>query len=116
MNTKGKVVKIRTVHEAHGIIHGFETSNGVPACNWADTTLHVMNYLEDLLVSRIPLPMGLHCQTSLRSGAGVPKELLVAATSVTLCMLPSGTPGSEDTTNSTAQQMQKANSKCCIVL
>ena len=101
MITKGKVVKPRMAPEAHGNIHGFETSNGVPDCNQADTTLHVMNYLDGLLVSRKPQPMGLHCQTPMRSGAEVPKELLAAATSVTLCMLPGGTHGSGETTNST---------------
>ena len=80
MITKGKVVKLRTTPEAHGNICGFETSNGMPGCNQADTALHVMNYLDGLLVSRTPLPMGLHCQAPLRYGAEVLKELLAAAT------------------------------------
>ena len=57
-------------HEAHGNICCLRTSSGMPGCNQADTTLHVINYLDDLLVSRTPLPMGLHCQAPLRSGAG----------------------------------------------
>ena len=63
MVTKGKVVNVRMAPEAHGNICGFETSNGIPGCIQAGTTLHVMNYLDDLLVSGTPLPMGLHCQT-----------------------------------------------------
>ena len=105
MITKGKVVKLRTAPETHGNICGLETSNGMPGCNQADTTLHVMNYLDGLPVSRTPLPMGLHCQAPLKYGAEVPKELLAAATSVTLSMLPDGTPGSGETTNLTARQM-----------
>ena len=105
MITKGKVVKLRMAPEACGNIHGFETSNGVPGCNQAGTTLQVMNYLDGLLVSRTPLPMGLCCQAPLRYGAEVLKELLAAATSVTLCMLPGGTPNSGETTNLTTQQM-----------
>ena len=41
-----------------GKIHGFEDGNGVPGCNWADPTLHVLAYLDDLLVPKTPLPMG----------------------------------------------------------
>ena len=63
MVTKGKVVNVGMALEAHGNICGSETSNGVLCCIQADTTLHVMNYLDDLLVSGTPLPMGLHCQT-----------------------------------------------------
>ena len=54
MVTKGKVVNVRTAPEAHGNIHGFETSNGIPGCIQAGTTPHVMNYLEDLLVHPYP--------------------------------------------------------------
>ena len=62
MVTKGKVVNVRMAPEAHGNIHVFETSNGIPDCIQASPTLHVMNYMDDLLVFRKPLPMGLHCQ------------------------------------------------------
>ena len=51
MATKGKVVNVRTAPEACGNIHGFETSNGIPDCIQAGTTLHVMKYMDDLLVS-----------------------------------------------------------------
>ena len=50
MFTKGKVVNVRMAPEAHRNILGFETSNGIPSCIQAGTTLHVMNYLDDLLV------------------------------------------------------------------
>ena len=105
MVIKGKAVKVRAGHKARGKIHGSETSNDMPGCNQADTTLYVMAYLDDLLVSRTPLPMGLHCQAPLRSGVEEAKDLLALATSVTPCMLPSDTPGLEETTNSTTQQM-----------
>ena len=52
MVTKGKVAKVRPGHKAHGKICGFKTSNGMPACNQADTTPYVMAYVDDLLVSR----------------------------------------------------------------
>ena len=61
MVTKGKVAKVRLGHKAHGKIHGFKTSNGMPAYNQADTTLYVMAYVDDSLVSRTSLPMGLCC-------------------------------------------------------
>ena len=102
---KGKVVKVRMGCKGCGKIHGSETSNGVPGCNQADTTLHVVAYLDDLLISRTPLPMGLCCQAPLRSGTEEVKDLLALATSVTPCMLPGDTPGSGETTNSTTQQM-----------
>ena len=101
MVTKGKVVKVRMGHKAHGKICGSETSNGMPGCNQADTTVYVMAYLDGSLVSRTPLPMGLHCQAPLRSGAEEVKDLLAVPTSVTPYMLSSDTPGSEETTNST---------------
>ena len=75
-----------------------------------------MNYLDDLLVSGTPLPMGLHCQTPLKSGAKLPKELMAMATDVTLSMLPGGTPNTGKPTNLTAQQMQKARPKCCCLV
>ena len=65
------------------------------------TTLHVVAYLDDSLTFRTPLPMGLHCQVPLRSGTEEVKDSLALATSVTPCMLPSGTPGSGETTNLT---------------
>ena len=61
MVTKGKVAKVRLGHKTCGKIHGFKTSNGMFACNQADTTPYVMAYVDDSLVSRTPLPMGLHC-------------------------------------------------------
>ena len=79
MITKGKAVKVRMGHKTLGNICSFETSNGMPGCNKADTTLHVKNYLDGSLVSRAPLPMGLHCQAPLRSGAEGPKELLAVS-------------------------------------
>ena len=88
-------------HKGHGKICGSETSNGMPGCNQADTTLHVMAYLDDLLISMTPLPVGLHCQAPLRSGPEEVKDLLALATSVTPCMLPGDTPGSGEMTNST---------------
>ena len=103
---KGKVVKVRMGHKGHGKIRGSETSNGVPGCNQADTTLHVVACLDDLLTFRTPLPMGLHCQVLLRSGTEEVKDLLVLASSVTPCMLPSDTPGSGVTTNSTTQHVK----------
>ena len=98
---KGKVVKVRMGHKDHGKIHGSETNNGVPCCNQAGTTLHVMAYLDDLLVSTTPLPMGLHCQAPMRSRIKEVKDLLALANSVTPSMPPCDTPGSEEMTNST---------------
>ena len=63
MVTKCKVVSAKMAPEACGNICGSETSNGIPCCIQAGTGPHVMNYLDDLLVPRTPLPMGLHCQT-----------------------------------------------------
>ena len=77
---KGKV-KVTMGHKDHGKICGSETNNGVPCCNQAGTTLHVM------------APM--------RSGIEEVKDLLAIAQSVTPCMLPCDTPGSEEMTNST---------------
>ena len=114
MVTNGKVVNVRMALEACGNIHGFEASDGVPGYIQAGTTPHVMNYLDDLLVTGTPLPMGLHCQTPLMSGAKLPKELLVAATDVTLSMLPGGTPSSGEPTDLTAQQMQKVLLPCPV--
>ena len=104
MVTKGKVAKVGMALEACGNIHGSETSNGIPCCIQAGTTPHVMNYLDDLLVPRTPLPMGLHCQTPLMFGVGLSKKLLATATNVTLSMLPGGTSDFGEPTNSTAQQ------------
>ena len=101
MVTKGKVVNVRMAPGAHGNICGFETSNGVLGCIQAGTTPHVMNYLDDLLVSGTHLPMGLHCQTPLMSGAKLPKELLATATDVTISMLPGGTPSTGEHTDLT---------------
>ena len=75
MITKGRVVKVRTGCKACGKIHGSETNNGMSGCNQEDTTLYVMTYLDDSLVSRTPLPMGLHCQAPLRLEAEIPKGL-----------------------------------------
>ena len=50
---KGKVVKVRMGHKGCGKIHGSETSNGAPGCNQADTTLHVVAYLDDSLTDCI---------------------------------------------------------------
>ena len=83
MVTKGKVAKIRLGHKAHRKIHGSKTSNGMPACNQADNTPYVMAYMDDLLVSGTPLPMGLHCWAPLRPGAEEVRDLLGLATSVT---------------------------------
>ena len=101
MVTKGKVAKVRLGHKPRRKIHGFKTSNGVPASNQADTTLYVMAYVDDSLVSRTPLPMGLYCWAPLRSGVEEVRDLLALATSVTPCMLPHDTPGSEETINLT---------------
>ena len=105
MVTKGKVAKVRLGRKAHGKIHGFKTSNGMPACNQADNTPYVMACVDDLLVSRTPLPMGLHCWAPLRPGAGKARDLLTLAISVTPCMLSGDTPGLEETINLTTQQM-----------
>ena len=80
---KGKVVKVRTGCKGCGKICGFEDGNGMPGCNQANPTLHVMAYLDDLLVLMTPLPMGLHCQTPPRSGIEEVKDLLAQATSTT---------------------------------
>ena len=101
MVTKGKVAKVGM---AHVNIYGSETSNGIPCCIQAGTAPYVMNYLDDLLVPRTPLPMGLHCQTPLMSGVKLSKKLLATATNVTLSMLPGGTFNIGEPTNSTAQQ------------
>ena len=98
---KGKVVKVRMGRKGCEKIHGSETNNGVPCCNWAGTTLHVMAYLDDLLVSTTPLPMGLHCQACVTSRIEEVKDLLALANSVTPCMPPSDTPGSEEMTSLT---------------
>ena len=100
---KGKVVKVMMGHKGCGKIHGFEDGNGMPGCNQADPTLHVMAYLDDLLVPMTPLPMGLHCQTPARSGIEEVKDLLAQAASTTPCMQPCGTPGPEEMTNLTTQ-------------
>ena len=63
-----------------------------------------MNYLDDLLVPRTPLPMGLCCQNPLMYGVKLPKELLAKFTNVTLSMLPGDTPNMGDPTNLTALQ------------
>ena len=110
---KGKVVKVRMGHKDHGKICGSETNIGMPCCNQAGTTLHVMAYLDDLLVSRTPLLMGLCCQAPIRTGIEEVKYLLVIAQSVTPCMLPCDTPGSEEMTNLTTQQLWTAKSRCC---
>ena len=102
MVTKGKVANVGMALEARGNIHGSETSNGIPCCIQAGTAPHVMNYLDGLLVPRTSLPMGLHCQAPLMSGAKLPKELLATATNVTLSMLPGGTLNIGEPTNSTA--------------
>ena len=104
MVTKGKVVNAGMAPEACGKIHGSEASNGIPCCIQAGTAPHVANYLDDLLVPRTPLPMGLHCQTPLMSRAKLPKELLATVTDVTLSMLPGDTPNIGDPINSTALQ------------
>ena len=105
MVTKGKVDNVGMALEAHGNIHGSETSNGIPCCIQAGTAPHVVNYFDDLLVPRTPLPMGLHCQTSLISGLKLPKKLLATATDVALSMLPGGTLDIGEPTNLTALQM-----------
>ena len=56
MVTKGKVVNVRMAPEAHGNIHGFETSNGFPGCIQAGTTPHVMNYLDEFWSLGHPYP------------------------------------------------------------
>ena len=65
---KGRVVKVRMGCKGCGKICGFGDGNGMPGSNRADPTLHVMAYLDDLLVPTTPLPMGLHCQIPPRSG------------------------------------------------
>ena len=108
---KGKVVNVRMGRKDCGKICGSEINNGMPFCNQAGTTLHVMAYLDDLLVSMIPLPMGSHCQAPMKSRIEEVKDLLALANSVTPCMPPCDTPGSEEMTNLTTQQMQTAKSK-----
>ena len=73
---KGKVVKVRTGHKGCGKIHAFEDGNGMPGSNQANPTLHVMAYLDDLLVLTTPLLMDLHCHTPPRSGIEEVKDLL----------------------------------------
>ena len=104
MVTKGKVVSAGMAPEAHGKICGSETSNGIHCCIQAGTAPHVMNYLDNLLVHRTPLPMGLHCQNPLMCGVKLPKEPLATFTDVTLSMPPGDTPNIGDPTNSTALQ------------
>ena len=115
MVTKGKVVSAGTAPEAHGKICGSETSNGIHCCIQAGTAPHVMNYVDNLLVPRTPLPMGLHCQNPLMCGVKLPKEPLATFTDVTLSMPPGDTPNFGDPTNLTALQMQGAKSKCCCL-
>ena len=105
MASRGKTANVGMALEVCGNIRGSETSNGIPCCIQAGTAPHVMNYLDDLLVSRTPLPMGLCCQTPLMFEVGLPKKLLVTASDVTLSMLPGGTFDIGEPTNSTAQQM-----------
>ena len=76
MAYKGKVVKVRTGCKGCGKICGFEDGNGMPGCNQANPTLHVMAYLDDQLVLKTSLPMGLHCQTPPWSGIEEVKDLL----------------------------------------
>ena len=95
---KGKVVKVMTGHKGHGKIHGSEDGNGVLGCNWTDPTLHVVAYLDDLLVPTTPLSMGLCCQTPPRFGIGEMKDLLAQAASTIPCMQPCGTLSSEEMT------------------
>ena len=116
MLTRGKVVKAGMAPGACGKICGYEASNGIHCHIQAGTAPHVMNYLDDLLVPRTPLPMGLHCQNPLMSGAKLPKELLATVTNVTLSMLPGDTPNIGEPINSTALQMQRAKSKCCCLI
>ena len=104
MVTKGRVANVGMALEACGNICGSETSNGVPCCIQVGTAPHVVNYLDDLLVPRTLLPMGLHCQTPLMSGVKLPKELLATATNVTLSMLSGGTLNIGEPANSTAVQ------------
>ena len=91
MVTKGKVAKVEMALEACGKIHCSKTSNGIPCCMQAGTAPHVMNHLDDLLVSRTPLPMGLHCQTPLMFEVGFSKKMLATATDVTLSLVASMT-------------------------
>ena len=98
MVTKSKAVEVKMGWKAHGNIHGFETNNGMTTCIQADTTLHVVNYMDYSLVSRRPLPMGLHCWAPLRSGAEGPKKLPVVATVVTPCIQPGDALGSKEPT------------------
>ena len=107
MVTKGKVAKVGMALEACGNFHGSETSTGIPCCIQAGTAQHMMNCLDDLLVPRTPLPMGLHCQIPLMFEVGLPKKLLATAADVTLSILPGGTFDIGEPTNSTAQQMSK---------
>ena len=97
---KGKVVKVTMGCKGCGKICGFEDGNGMPGCNQADPTLHVMAYLDDLLVPMTPLPMGLHCQTPPRFGIEEMKDLLAQATNTTPCMQPCGTLSLEEMTDS----------------
>ena len=90
MVTKGKIANVRTALEVHGNICGSETSNGHPCCIQAGTAPHVMNYLDNLLVPRTPLSMGLHCQNPLMCGVKLPKEPLATVTDVAPSMLPGG--------------------------
>ena len=104
MVTKGKVVNAGMALEVHGNIHGSETSNGIPCCIQAGTAPHVMNYLDNLLVPRTPLLMGLHCQNPLMCGVKLPKEPLATVTDVTPSMLPGGALYVGEPTNLTTLQ------------
>ena len=104
MVTKGKVVNTGMALEVHGNICGSETSNGIPCCIQAGTAPHVMNYLDNLLVPRTPLPMGLHCQNPLMCGVKLPKEPLATVTDVAPSMLPGGTLYVGEPTNLTTLQ------------
>ena len=95
----GKAGSVKMVLQAHGNIHGSETSNGIPCCIQAGTALHVGNYLDYLWVRRTPLPMGLLCQSPLTLGVKLSKEPLAPANNATSSMLPDDTLHVEGPTN-----------------
>ena len=115
MVSMGKAGSIKTVLQAHGNIHGSETSNGIPCCIQAGTALHVDNYLDYLWVHRTPLPMGLHSQNPLTLGVKLSKEPLAPTTNATSSMLPDDTLHAKGTTNPTALQMERVKSICCLI-
>ena len=116
MVSTGKTGSIEMALQVHENICGSETSDGIPCCIQAGTTLHVVNYLDNLWVCKTPLPMGLHCQNPFMLGVKLPKKPLAAVTNASSSILPGGTFYVEELTNLMALQKQRVKSKhCCLI-